>query len=42
MSTLKVEKPAQLNGKNVKMTYGIPISEGVVIFAPNEIDEKHI
>ena len=26
MSTLKVEKPAKLNGKNVKMTYGIPIS----------------
>ena len=26
MSTLKVKKPAQLNGKNVKMTYGIPIS----------------
>ena len=26
MSTLKVENPAQLNGKNVKMTYGIPIS----------------
>jgi TonB family protein len=26
MSSLKVKKPAQLNGKNVKMTYGIPIS----------------
>ena len=26
MSMLKVNKPAQLNGKNVKMTYGIPIS----------------
>jgi TonB family protein len=26
MSTLRVKKPAQLNGKNVKMTYGIPIS----------------
>ena len=26
MSTLPVKKPAQLNGKNVKMTYGIPIS----------------
>ena len=26
MSMLKVKNPAQLNGKNVKMTYGIPIS----------------
>tara|TARA_B100000579_G_C22823928_1_gene852065 strand:+ start:747 stop:1907 length:1161 start_codon:yes stop_codon:yes gene_type:complete len=26
--------------KNLLKTYGIPISEGIVIFAPNEIDEK--
>ena len=26
LSSLKIEKPAQLNGKKVKITYGIPIS----------------
>ena len=26
--------------KNLLKTYGIPISEGIVIFTPNEIDEK--